>query len=110
MQMITSLCYYFDTGYRYIKPPKRPEPPVIPQTEMLDSNTAVSKAADDRDLVWKLSRNQTEKQQHIPAWSAFNAFTSSTAPPVASVVYMPFIRESPLICRPSILLWYALFS
>ena len=83
------------SGYRYIKPTKRPEPPEIPKPEILHINTAVSKAAEGRDLVWKLARNQSKNQQHIPAWSAFNAFTSDTPCPVASVLYMPFIRESP---------------
>ncbi|KAJ4939568.1 hypothetical protein JOQ06_029013 [Pogonophryne albipinna] len=36
--------------HRYIKPPKRPEPPELPKPEILHINTAVSKAAEGRDL------------------------------------------------------------
>ena len=92
-KFILSFQLYCD--YRYIKSTKRPEPPELPQPELLHANTTVSKAADDRDLVWKLARNVRENQQQVPAWSAFNVFTSDTACSVASVLYMPFIRESP---------------
>ncbi len=95
MHMIISLSSHFNCDYRYIKSTKRPEPPELAQPELLHTNTTISKAAEDRDLVWKLSRNVIENQQHVPAWSAFNAFTSDTACSVASVLYLPFIRESP---------------
>ncbi|XDV51907.1 hypothetical protein PO909_020699 [Leuciscus waleckii] len=84
-----------DKLYRYIKSTKRPEPHELAQPELLHTNTTISKAAEDRDLVWKLSRNVIENQQHVPAWSAFNDFTSDTACSVASVLYLPFIIESP---------------
>ncbi len=61
----------------------------VPQRSLTTLNTF------DMNLVWKLSRNVIENQQHVPAWSAFNAFTSDTACSVASVLYLPFIRESP---------------
>ena len=92
--MITNLSSHFNSDYRSIKSTKRPEPPELPRPEVLHTNTTVSKAAEDRDLVWKLARNVIGNQQHVPAWSAFNAFTSDTACSVASVLYMPFIRES----------------
>ncbi len=96
--MIISLSSHFNCDYRYIKSTKRPEPPALAQPELLHTNTTISKAAEDRDLVWKLSRNVIENQQHVPAWSAFNAFTSDTACSVASVLYLPFIREPIPIC------------
>ena len=92
--MITNLSSHFNSDYRSIKSTKRPEPPELPRPEVLHTNTTVSKAAEDRDLVWKLARNVIGNQQHVPAWSSFNAFTSDSACSVASVLYMPFIRES----------------
>lgn len=37
--------------------------------------------------------HQGEKQ-HVPSWSAFNAFITDKSPPVVAVRYMPFIRAS----------------
>ena len=95
MHVITNLSSDFNSDYRSIKSTKRSEPPELPQPEVLHTNTTVSKADEDRDLVWKLARNVIGNQQHVPAWSAFNAFTSDSACSVASVHYIPFIRESP---------------
>ena len=46
-------------------------------------------------MLWKVSRIAKEREQRIPGWSAFNAYISMSDIPVATVLYMPFIRASP---------------
>ncbi len=59
-------------------------------------------------MVWKLVRTVSENQQHVPAWSALNAFTSDTACPVVSV--LPSSGNHPQNRPPSIHLWYNFYS
>ena len=84
---------FYDDCYRYNKPHKRPEPPIV--MEALHTSPEVAKEAEMRDLTWKLVRLSSQDSQEVPAWSAFNAFTTERSCPVAVVRYMPFIRSPP---------------
>ena len=84
----------FPSDFRYIKPPRRPEPPAVPP-QLLKSDQTKAQGAEDQDLLWKVSRIAKEREQRIPGWSAFNAYISISDIPVATVLYMPFIRASP---------------
>ena len=89
----TKLCLFIS---RYSRPPVRPEPPAIHEpSEILKGKTEVFIPAGKRDILWKLARMYKGEEQHVPSWSAFNAFITDKSPPVAAVRYMPFIRASP---------------
>ena len=84
---------FYDECSRYIKPHKRPEPPVV--TEPLQTSPELANKAEKRDLSWKLVRLSSQKSQDVPTWSAFNAYTTERSCPVAVVRYLPFLRSSP---------------
>lgn len=81
---------------RYLRPPVRPEPQAIPApSQLLNAKSDISTTAGKRDTLWKLAWINKEEGQHVPSWSAFNAFITDKSLPVVTVRYMPFLRASP---------------
>ncbi|KAF3859803.1 hypothetical protein F7725_000058 [Dissostichus mawsoni] len=82
--------------HRYSKPTVRPELQAIHEpSQLLNANSDISTAAGKRDTLWKLARIIKDREQHVPSWSAFNAFITNKSSPVVAVQYMPFIRAAP---------------
>lgn len=91
----TKLCL-FNLLSRYSRPPVRPQSQAIHEpSQLLNTKSDISTPAGKRDTLWKLARIIKRKEQHVPSWSAFNAFITDKSPPVVAVRYMPFIRASP---------------
>uniref|UniRef100_UPI00358F875D uncharacterized protein n=1 Tax=Myxine glutinosa TaxID=7769 RepID=UPI00358F875D len=82
---------------RYNKPAKRPEPPPVNDVSLIDvdKDSSELKAAESKDLAWKVYRIANDEKQAVPSWTASNAFLSERNLPVATTCYLPFIRAPP---------------
>lgn len=82
---------------RYNKPSKRPEPPTVTDVSLIDidQHSSEIKAAECKDLAWKVSRIVKDDKQAVPSWTATNAFLSERNLPIATTCYLPFIRAPP---------------
>jgi len=82
---------------RYNKPAKRPEPPPVNDVSLIDvdKDSSELKAAESKDLAWKVYRIANDEKQAVPSWTASNTFLSERNLPVATTCYLPFIRAPP---------------
>jgi len=82
---------------RYNKLAKRPEPPPVNDVSLIDvdKDSSELKAAESKDLAWKVYRIANEEKQAVPSWTESNAFLSERNLPVATTCYLPFIRAPP---------------
>ena len=81
---------------QFSKPTKRPEPSLIVDRSLLDVQLSESyEEAKTQDLILELARFSGQGNQNVPGWSGFNSLTANTNIQVATIHYMPFIREPP---------------
>ena len=82
---------------RYNKPAKRPEPPAVNDMSFIrvDQENSELKAAESKDLAWKVCCITYDQKQSVPSWTACNAYILQRNLPVATTCYLPFIRAPP---------------